>query len=66
MSVGVMKEYKLKLRDLRVSHTLGWYIMKRDYEGFAQHLLIINRSILKSESVHSPPNRTVFMFIMNQ
>jgi hypothetical protein len=24
MSVGVMKDYKLKLRDLRVSHTLGW------------------------------------------
>ena len=24
MSVGVMKDYKLKLRKLRVSHTLGW------------------------------------------
>jgi hypothetical protein len=24
MSVGVMKDYKLKLRDLRVSDTLGW------------------------------------------
>ena len=24
MSVGVMKDYKLKQRDLRVSHTLGW------------------------------------------
>jgi hypothetical protein len=24
MSVGVMKDYKLKLRDLRSSHTLGW------------------------------------------
>jgi hypothetical protein len=24
MSVGVMKDYKLKLRDLRASHTLGW------------------------------------------
>jgi hypothetical protein len=23
MSVGVMKDYKLKLRDLRASHTLG-------------------------------------------
>ncbi len=24
MSVGVMKDYKLKLRKLRASHTLGW------------------------------------------
>jgi hypothetical protein len=24
MSVGVMTDYKLKLRDLRASHTLGW------------------------------------------
>jgi hypothetical protein len=24
MSVGVMKDYKLKQRDLRASHTLGW------------------------------------------
>ena len=24
MSVGVMKDYKLKLRDLHASHTLGW------------------------------------------
>jgi hypothetical protein len=24
MSVGVMKDYKLKLRNLHVSHTLGW------------------------------------------
>jgi len=24
MSVGVMKDYKLKLRDLRASQTLGW------------------------------------------
>ncbi len=24
MSVGVMKDYKLKLRKLSVSHTLGW------------------------------------------
>jgi hypothetical protein len=24
MSVGVMKDYKLKLGNLRVSHTLGW------------------------------------------
>ncbi len=24
MSVGVMKDYKLKLRKLHVSHTLGW------------------------------------------
>jgi hypothetical protein len=24
MSVGVMKDCKLKLRDLRDSHTLGW------------------------------------------
>jgi hypothetical protein len=24
MSVGVMKDYKLKLRNLSVSHTLGW------------------------------------------
>jgi hypothetical protein len=24
MSVGVMKDYKLKQRNLRVSHTLGW------------------------------------------
>jgi hypothetical protein len=24
MSVGVMKDYKLKQRNLRASHTLGW------------------------------------------
>jgi len=24
MSVGVMKDYKLKLRNLHVPHTLGW------------------------------------------
>ena len=24
MSVGVMKDYKIKLRNLRASHTLGW------------------------------------------
>jgi hypothetical protein len=24
MSVGVMKDYKLKLRNLRTSYTLGW------------------------------------------
>jgi hypothetical protein len=24
MSVGVMKDYKLKQRNLRSSHTLGW------------------------------------------
>jgi hypothetical protein len=24
MGVGVMKDYKLKLRNLHVSHTLGW------------------------------------------
>jgi hypothetical protein len=24
MSVGVMKDYKLKLRKLRASHALGW------------------------------------------
>ncbi len=24
MSVGVMKDYELKLRDLHASHTMGW------------------------------------------
>ena len=32
MSVGVMKDYKLKLRDLRASHTLGW--SRRSWRGF--------------------------------
>jgi hypothetical protein len=26
MSVGMMKDYKLKLRNLLTSHTLGWVI----------------------------------------
>ncbi len=27
MSVGVTKDYKLKVKNLHASHTLGWYIM---------------------------------------
>jgi hypothetical protein len=27
MSVGVMKDYKLKQRNLRASHTLGWFFV---------------------------------------
>ena len=41
MSVGVMKDYKLKLRDLRVSHTLGWsWIVVVYYESIKRELKI--------------------------
>ncbi len=35
MSVGVMKDYKLKRRNLRASHTLGGCTLGRiDFRGF--------------------------------
>ena len=33
VSVGVMKDYKLKLRNLRVSHTLSLFIMNQQSES---------------------------------
>ena len=42
MSVGVMKDYKLKLRNLSASHTLGWsWKLKLELE----HLKIETRLI---------------------
>ncbi len=41
MSVGVMKDYKLKQRDLRASHTLGLklFIMNRERESYREDLM---------------------------
>jgi hypothetical protein len=33
MSVGVTKDYKLKVRNLHASHTLGWYWNWNKYTG---------------------------------
>jgi hypothetical protein len=34
MSVGVMKDYKPKLRNSRVSHTLGWLLGELEHLRF--------------------------------
>ncbi len=55
MIVGVMKDYKLKQRNLRASHTLGWWtdighfwwtdigLTKNGKNGGRQHLLCVSR-----------------------
>ncbi len=45
MSVGVMKDYKLKQRNLHVSHTLGWSWNL----GRLEHLKIETRLIRVTE-----------------
>ena len=52
MSVGVMKDYKLKQRNLRASHTLGW---SKSW-SLGSSLFIINRikRELKTRSMYDP------------
>ncbi len=43
MSVGVMKDYNLKLRNLRASHTLGWSRTHWVVQGLQQHSFFFSR-----------------------
>jgi hypothetical protein len=56
MSVGVMKDYKLKLRDLRASHTLGLgFIFSRIKKGEDQ-----GKEKCHAKSMSKHPGRVLF------
>jgi len=47
MGVDVMKDYKLKLRNLRVSHTLGWsYVWANCPNGEKKKIYLKNRRVV--------------------